>query len=155
MPNTAGSTSGADLITAFFEEATNAFKPLVERGRGKSSRSLMRMTASGDLEPTTPDAITGLSFVRDIGSALRTPEPIIASPSREVRDRVAVARQAFQDAQVAERREYEHRSAVAKANEAFRKQEWKQVVALLTPVEDCLLPGEAAKLRYARRGQVQ
>jgi hypothetical protein len=210
--------SGAELITAFLEETTTAFKPWVESGRGTSSTSLMRMTTSGDLEPTTPAAVSGLFFakgelqtkaivaeisygdrellinaiatprsrslqhglwewadaagypklvphdtalvnqldrlrsiVREMGLALRTLEPIIATPPKDVLDRLAARRTAFYTAQDTERRERDHQHAVAKANEAFRKHEWKQVIALLTPVEDRLSPAETAKLRYARR----
>jgi hypothetical protein len=40
---------------------------------------------------------------------------------------------------------------VARADDAFRQQQWDRVVMLLESVEDRLSPAEAQKLGYARK----
>jgi hypothetical protein len=108
-----------------------------------------------DLVPRDTSVVTQVDRVREIvhGMAHGVVElrSEIARAAPATLDRMEAARAKVRTASEEQWRESEHRGTVARADDAFRQQQWDRVVMLLESVEDRLSPAEAQKLGYARK----
>jgi hypothetical protein len=108
-----------------------------------------------DLVPRATDFVLQLDrlheIVRGMADGLLELVPGIARAERQTLQRIEAARAEVQAAHNERLREADHRGAVARANEAFRQQQWDHVIELLESVEDRLSLAESEKLAYARR----
>jgi len=91
-----------------------------------------------------------VSIVGELARAVTTLQKEIAVAPASAIARIEAARSRARDTFQASLRENEHRSAAAAAAEAFRKHDYRRVVALLEPYVDLLTASEKKKLSFAR-----
>jgi hypothetical protein len=105
--------------------------------------------------PRNTDFVLTLSRLDAIVTAMArgvaTLQSAIASAPVSVIDRMEQARAQRQAAFQVRLRNDDHRRASSAAADAFRKHDYRQVIALLQPYLDMLTSAERKKLEYARK----